>query len=214
MKDEWQKVSQTVSEDTWIKSGQIENEDGKEDEKRAGRSGTINQSISRRPIYSNFTPECPASVPQHRHRQSINQVGAGGGFTIWFTKLIPHFYTPSKLGGFRPASQHLWESYQSSDVVGGDCRLCRKLVFGRANQIEGPQSHHFGSPFIIICAGNPTTKVLIWYYWLLRISGFVLIQNYIERLWKKTWKEQETVALCCYGEKSALLWGIGQIGPS
>ena len=38
----------------------------------AGWVQSINQS-ARRPIYSNFTPECPASVPQHRHRQSINQ---------------------------------------------------------------------------------------------------------------------------------------------
>ena len=142
-------------------------------------------------------------MPQHRHRQSINQVGAGGGFTIWFTKLIPHFYTPSKLGGFRPASQHLLESYQSWDVIGRIVDFVGSLVFGRANKIEGRQSHHFGSPFIIIRARNALCSAF-WYYWLSRIYGFwirIILRGYERKLGsnRRQWRfvVMEKSPLCC-----------------
>ena len=89
----------------------------RKEEKRAGRSGlqSINQSVRDR-----FIPISPRNALHLCHNtdtgnQSIRR-GARGGFTIWFTKLIPHFYTPSKLGGFQPASQHLLESW---DGIGG-----------------------------------------------------------------------------------------------
>ena len=83
-------------------------EDEKEDEKRAGRlGGTINQSISQATDLFQFHPGMPSHICGTTPTQAINQ-SAGGGFTIWFTKLIPHFYTPTKLGFFGPAANISW----------------------------------------------------------------------------------------------------------
>ena len=148
------------------------NEADDENEERGEKSWqvwvTINQSISEGPIYSNFTPECSASLPQHRHRQSINQTGGRGRIYNLVYKAYSAFLHTVQIGGFsacQPTSLGIlrWNR--------GDWRLWRK--FGRANKIW-PQTHHFGSPFAII---QLLTKVLhrrvFWYHWLLRIYGFV-----------------------------------------
>ena len=63
----------------------------------AGRVQSINPAGTDLFQFHPGMPRICATTPT----QAINQSdGAAGGFTIWFTKLIPHFYTPSKLGGF------------------------------------------------------------------------------------------------------------------
>ena len=164
------------------------NEADDENEERGEKSWqvwvTINQSISEGPIYSNFTPECSASLPQHRHRQSINQTGGRGRIYNLVYKAYSAFLHTVQIGGFsacQPTSLGILRCNRA------DWRLWRK--FGRANKIW-PQTHHFGSPFAII---QLLTKVLhrrvFWYHWLLRIYGFVFLCGI---MWKKIWKQQET----------------------
>ena len=100
---------------------------------------SINQS-ARRPIYSNFTPEClPTSVAQHRHRQSINQPGADLQFGL---QSLFRIFTHRPNWGFsvrQPTSRGILRCNRRIVGFGGSLVLGRAAnkIEGKANKIEG-----------------------------------------------------------------------------
>ena len=75
---------------------------------------SINQS-ARRPIYSNFTPECLPTSVAHNTDTGNQSISRGRIYNLVY-KAYSAFLHTDQIGVFRSASQHLVESW---DVIGG-----------------------------------------------------------------------------------------------
>ena len=91
----------------------------------------INQSLSQSGK-DQFIPISPENARHlcHNSNQSISG-NAAGRFTIWFTQLIPHFYTPRPNPGSGAPAKISWDLFKSRDGISrivspwGSCRLMK-----------------------------------------------------------------------------------------
>ena len=91
----------------------------------------INQSLSQSGA-DQFIPISPENARHlcHNSNQSISGKAAGR-FTIWFTQLIPHFYTPRPNQGSGAPAKISWDLSKSRDGISrivspwGSCRLMK-----------------------------------------------------------------------------------------